>query len=280
MTNSSVLAEFSGSSLRPLQSEEFQRFKHLLYESFGIDLRQGKEELVAARLGKKVRELGFRTYSQYFDYVTNQREGSALPDMVDLLTTNHTAFFREPAHFDLLRLILARLKSQREQINVWCAASSSGEEPYSIAITALEETAAGRVGITATDLSTRVLKTAQTGVYAADRLTGVPSELLRKYFLRGEGKASGFFRVKSSVASHVVFDRLNLVEPYSHPTLFSMIWCRNVMIYFDKPTQARVVNRLSEWLEPGGYLFIGHSEALNGVSHSLKYIQPAVYRKP
>ena len=279
MTNSSVLADVTGVPLRPLQSEEFQRFKHLLYESFGIDLRQGKEELVAARLGKKIRELGFSTYSQYFDYVTNQREGSALPDMVDLLTTNHTAFFREPVHFDLFRRILTKLKSQRELMNVWCAASSSGEEPYSIAMTALEETAPGRVAITATDLSTRVLKTAQAGVYAAERVTGIPPELLRKYFLRGEGKASGFFRVKSSVAGQVAFGRLNLVEPYSHPTLFSMIWCRNVMIYFDKPTQTRVVNRLSEWLEPGGYLFIGHSEALNGVSHSLKYVQPAVYRK-
>lgn len=279
MSDGTVFAEASIVSVRPLQREEFQRFKHLLYEKFGIDLRQGKEELVAARLGKKVRELGFRTYSQYFDYVMSEHDDSALPDMVDLLTTNHTAFFREPAHFDLFRKIITQLKSQRERIKVWCAASSSGEEPYSIAMTALEEMAAGRVEITATDLSTRVLKAAQSGVYGADRVTGVPQEFLRKYFLRGEGKASGFYRVKSSVASHVSFHRLNLIEPYTHPGLFSMIWCRNVMIYFDKPTQSRVVNRLSEWLEPGGYLFIGHSEALNGVSHSLKYVQPAVYRK-
>lgn len=279
MTSGSVLPGVFGGSLRPLQRREFEQFKGLLYESFGIDLREGKEELVAARLGKKIRELGFRTYSQYFDFVTTGRDSNALSDMVDLLTTNHTSFFREATHFEFLRHVFNHLKSHRKQIKIWCAASSTGEEPYSIAMTALEETTPGRVEITATDLSTRVLKAAQAGVYAADRVTGIPEDFLRRYFLRGEGKSSGFFRVKPVLASHVTFSRLNLVEQYSHPTTFSMIWCRNVMIYFDKPTQARVVARLSDWLEPGGYLFIGHSEALSGVSHSLKYIQPAVYRK-
>lgn len=279
MTNASAVID-AGSTLRPLQKEEFQRFKELLYGGFGIDLRHGKAELVSARLGKKIRELGFRTYSQYFDYVTAHRESTALRDMVDLLTTNHTAFFREPDHFKLFRKLLSQQKLARQQMKVWCAASSTGEEPYSIAMTALEEMGPNRIAITATDLSTRVLKAAEAGVYAADRVNGIPSDLLPKYFLRGEGKSAGFFRVKPSIANHVKFHRLNLVESYTHPADFSMIWCRNVMIYFDKPTQERVVQRLCEWLEPGGYLFIGHSEALNGVSHSLKYIQPAVYRKP
>lgn len=280
MTNTIPTIDAGAITLRPLQNEEFQRFKELLYDGFGIDLRHGKAELVSARLGKKIRELGFRTYSQYFEYVTSQRESTALRDMVDLLTTNHTSFFREPDHFKLFQKLLSQQKLSRTQVKVWCAASSTGEEPYSLAMTAVGEMGPGRIEITATDLSTRVLKAAEAGVYAADRIAGIPDDLLRKYFLRGEGKSAGFFRVKPAVASHVKFHRLNLVEPYTHSSVFSMIWCRNVMIYFDKPTQERVVHRLCEWLEPGGYLFIGHSEALNGVSHSLKYIQPAVYRKP
>ncbi len=265
--------------LRPLQRDEFRRFQTLLYEQFGIDLREGKEELVSARLSKKIREVGFGSFSQYFDYVTKDNEGGALSEMVDLLTTNHTAFFREVAHFHLLQGILRERLFQNNPLRIWSAACSSGEEPYSIAMTALEELISGKIEIVATDISTRILKTAQTGIYRDDRIKSIPSELLRKYFLRGEGRASGYFRVKPSLAAHVAFHRLNLVDSYSHPALFSIICCRNVMIYFDKATQARVVKQLCQWLEPGGYLFIGHSEAMNGIAHSFRYIQPAVYRK-
>jgi chemotaxis protein methyltransferase CheR len=266
--------------IRPLQREEFGRFRNLLYDRFGIDLREGKEELVSARLGKKIRELGFTSFSEYFEYVTSGRESDAMPDMVDLLTTNHTAFFRETSHFDFMRGVLAELKPRKATVRIWSAACSSGEEPYSIAMTALEDLAPGRFEIVATDLSNRVLKAANSAIYAEERVRGIPSDILRKHFLRGEGKATGYYRVKPVVSSHVKFHRLNLVDNYSHSAPFSMIWCRNVMIYFDKPTQEHVVNRLSDWLEPGGYLFIGHSEAMNGVRHSLRYIQPAVYRKP
>jgi chemotaxis protein methyltransferase CheR len=266
--------------IRPLQHEEFGRFRSLLYDRFGIDLREGKEELVSARLSKKIRELGFTSFSQYFEYVTSGRESEAMPEMVDLLTTNHTAFFRESVHFDFMRRVLAELKPRKTAMRIWSAACSSGEEPYSIAMTALEHLAPSTFEIVGTDLSNRALKAAASGIYAEERVREIPSDVLRKHFLRGEGKATGYYRVKPVVSGHVKFHRLNLVDSYSHPAPFSMIWCRNVMIYFDKPTQERVVKRLSEWLEPGGYLFIGHSEALNGVRHSLRYIQPAVYRKP
>jgi chemotaxis protein methyltransferase CheR len=266
--------------IRPLQREEFGRFRSLLYDRFGIDLREGKEQLVSARLSKKIRELGFTSFSQYFEYVTSGCESDAMPEMVDLLTTNHTAFFRESVHFDFMRRVLAELKPRKATVRIWSAACSSGEEPYSIAMTALEDLAPGEFEIVATDLSNRVLRAATSGIYAEERVKGIPPDVLRKHFLRGEGKAAGYYRVKPVISGHVRFHRLNLVDSYAHSAPFSMIWCRNVMIYFDKPTQERVVKRLSEWLEPDGYLFVGHSEAMNGVRHSLRYIRPAVYRKP
>jgi chemotaxis protein methyltransferase CheR len=223
--------------IRPLQPEEFRRFRTLLYDNFGVDLREGKEELVSARLSKKVRELGLTSFSQYFELVTSGRESYALPERVDLLPTNNATFFRESVQFDFMRRALRELKLAKAPVRIWSAACSTVEEPYSVAVAALEDLAPGAFEVIATDVSTRVLKAATTG-------------------------------------------SLNLVDNYSHPAPFSMIWCRNVMIYFDKPTQERFVRPLSEWLKPGGYLFINHSEAVNGIRQSLRYTQPAVYRKP
>ncbi|HEY1215585.1 MAG TPA: CheR family methyltransferase, partial [Bryobacteraceae bacterium] len=202
--------------IRPLQREEFGRFRSLLYDRFGIDLREGKEELVSARLSKKIRELGFTSFSQYFEYVTSGRESDAMPDMVDLLTTNHTAFFRESVHFDFMRRVLAELKPRKAAVRIWSAACSSGEEPYSIAMTALEHLEPGTFEIAATDLSNRALKAAAAGIYAEERVREIPSDVLRKHFLRGEGKATGYYRVKPVVSGHVRFHRLNLVDSYSH----------------------------------------------------------------
>ena len=277
--NNSCLSASVPSELQPLKASEFQRLKQLAYERFGFDLRDGKEDLVSARLGKKLRTLGFTSFAAYLDHVTSESGAQALTEMIDLLTTNFTSFFRETAHFTFMAKCLPKLVAERKAVRIWSAACSSGEEPYSIAMAASEQIGTAKLEILATDISSRILEKAKSGIYATDRLTGIPSEMLPKYFLRGSGKSEGLYRVKPTLSGLIEFRHLNLIQTYTHPAPFTMIWCRNVMIYFDKPTQERVVNSLAQWLEPGGYLMIGHSEALNGIRHSLQYVQPAIYRK-
>ncbi len=200
--------------------------------------------------------------------------------MVDALTTNFTSFFREPEHFDLLRYKIVAEHSQYDPLRVWSAACATGEEPYSIVITLLEalENTGRSIEVVASDISTRAMKRADEGLYQAEQVATVPKALLRKYFLKGEGQWSGWYRVKPAVRKLVEFRRVNLMDPLPSQTPFSVIFCRNVMIYFDRQAQESVVNRLAPNLEPNGYLFIGHAEGLAGVAHPLRYIQPAVYK--
>jgi chemotaxis protein methyltransferase CheR len=263
-----------------LEEREFEKISQLAYEHFGLDLRGGKQGLVAARLGKKLRELGLNSFQHYYDYVKADRSGAALAGMVDQLTTNHTSFFREPRHFDFLRKTIFPSLRARPRIHIWSAACSSGEEPYSIAMSLLEESsceAAAKVRIKATDISTRVLEKARIGVYAAERLEGLPPALLQRYLVRNQ---DGTSRFKNEVRSMVDFEHLNLMQPLPESYRCSVIFCRNLMIYFDKPTQQSLVQRLTEHLEDGGYLLTGHSESLNNVAHGLDYVCPATYRKP
>ena len=270
-------------SLPVLKTREFQQIRQLAYDHFGLHLGSGKQGLVAARLGKKLRELGLKSFQAYYDYVVNDCTGAAIEAMVDQLTTNHTSFFREPRHFELLGKTIFPTLIARSQIHIWSAACSSGEEPYSIAMTLLEESpqeAAAKIRIKATDISTRVLDKAQHGVYAAERFEGVPSHMLQKYLLKGHNASVNSFRFKSSLRSMIDFGRLNLMDQLPAGYRCSVLFCRNIMIYFDRPTQQSLVERLSEHLEDGGYFFIGHSESLNNISHGLDYISPATYRKP
>jgi chemotaxis protein methyltransferase CheR len=203
--------------------------------------------------------------------------------MVDHLTTNHTSFFREPRHFEFLRKTIFPALRSRSRIDIWSAACSTGEEPYSIAMALLEESpcdAALKVRIKATDISTRVLEKALRGIYAADRLEGIPSTLLQRYLLPAPEEPEEVFRVRADVRSMIKFQHLNLMESLPRGYRCSVIFCRNIMIYFDKPTQRSLVERLSEHLEDGGYFFIGHSESLNNIPHTLEYVCPATYRKP
>ena len=265
-----------------LKPAEFEKFRLLAYEHFGLDLHNGKQGLVSARLGKKLRELGLKSFQAYYDYVMADRSGAALESMVDQLTTNHTSFFREPRHFEFLRKTVYPTLRTRSQINIWSAACSSGEEPYSIAMSMLEEApqeVAYKVRIKATDISTRVLERAKNGVYPAERFDGIPIDIMHRYLLKGQNAAANTYRFKNEVRSMIEFGRLNLMDELPSSPLFSVIFCRNIMIYFDKPTQQSLVQRLTERIEEGGYLFIGHSESLNSISHSLEYISPATYRK-
>jgi chemotaxis protein methyltransferase CheR len=276
-------ADSLSSDFSPLTSGEFEQFRKLAYEKFGLDLRSGKEQLVSARLGKKLRELQLRSFKEYYQHVVNDGTGEALISMIDALTTNHTSFFREPAHFDFLRKTICPVLRNRDRIAIWSAACSTGEEPYSIVFTLLEELGLGaipKMQVLATDISTRVLGNAKKGVYPSARFRDFTPQQLRQCLLRGDGEWKDWYLVKKELRAAISFQRLNLMEQFSNLPTFPLIFCRNVMIYFDRATQEELVGRLSNRLEQGGYLFIGHSESLNGVQHGLQYIQPAIYRKP
>ena len=266
-----------------LSVRDFDRIRKLAFDYCGLDIEPGKEELVASRLGKIMRGLGITSYGQYFDTVVADKSSQTLVTMIDSLTTNHTSFFREQQHFDFLADTVLPALAGRSHIDIWSAASSSGEEPYSVAI-ACKEFFAGRgpsLAILATDISTRILAAAESATYEAQRLTGVPSALQHKYFLRSKAAESALFRVKPEIRSCIRFQRINLIEPFSAiTTFFPLILCRNVMIYFNAETQADLVRRFYQQMEPGGYLFIGHSESLNRIRHDFEYIAPAIYRKP
>jgi len=266
-----------------LQPHEFEAIRRLAYDKFGLDLRKGKEELVAARLGKRMREGGFESFEEYYRHVVGDTSGDALVGMIDALATNHTSFLREATHFQFLKKEVLPGLRERPRIEMWSAACSTGEEAYTLAFTLHDQWGADtfrKVRILATDISTKALAAAQNAVYLAERFSAVPPAWLRQYLLRGEGRWTGWYRVKPEVRSQIEYARLNLVEPFSQRSLFPVIFCRNVMIYFDKPTQEGVVNRLAACLEPGGYLFIGHAESLTGLKHELTYVRPAIYRKP
>ena len=203
--------------------------------------------------------------------------------LIDALSTNFTSFLRESAHFDFLKEKALPPLVNRSTVEIWCAAAATGEEPYSLMLTMLDQfggLAADRCRMLATDISTNALAQAKKAVYAEDRLASVPKEWLSKYTLRGEGNFKGLYQIKPEVSRRIDFRRLNLIEPITHGKVFPIIFCRNVMIYFDRPTQEKVVKQLTACLEPGGYLFVGHSEGLNGINHSLHFVRPAVYQKP
>jgi chemotaxis protein methyltransferase CheR len=256
----------------------------LVYERSGITLHEGKRALIIARLQKRVRLGGFRSFGQYLRHVEADASGDELTALLDAIATNHTSFFREPQHFEYLAGVLPGLvgADRRRPIRGWSAACSTGEEPYSIVMSVIDRLgpdAGARLRLLASDLSTKALATARAGVYKAERVADLPMSVLRAHFDKGMGRQDGLARVTSRVREAVEFRQLNLLRlPAFGPTL-DFIFCRNVMIYFDANVQQRVVAALEQALAPGGYLFISHSESLNGVSHGLKWSAPAVYRR-
>jgi chemotaxis protein methyltransferase CheR len=271
---------FSEGTTLKLTAAEFRQIADLAYQRFGLDLKRGKEALVAARLGKKLRQLGFHSFADYHKHVLADGTGDALVELIDALTTNHTSFLRERAHFDFLTRAANEELREIASLRVWSAACSSGEEPYSIAMCLAEALRQTRrqFQIRATDISTRVLGTAQRGIYPAARFDNVPDAWRRTYLLRGKGESQGFYKVKPELVQRIQFERLNLIEPFAERGKFHVIFCRNVMMYFDKATQQDIVQRLTGCLERGGYLFVGHAESLTGIEHSLDYVRPATYR--
>jgi len=266
-------------SVRPLAREEFEQFRQLAHTAFGLDLKPGKEELVTARLRRLVRSGGFSSYRDYYRHILKDSTGEALAGMIDALATNHTSFLREPDHFDFLRQKVVPMLAERDSIEIWSAACSTGEEVWSLACLLNDAWPSKKIRICATDISRKALHLASQACYSAERCRGVPAAWLSRYFTLEPGPPRAH-RVAPHIRSQVSFRRLNLLETYGWPRPFPVIFCRNVMIYFDQSTQEQVVRQLTEYLEPGGFLLVGHAESLTRVSHSLEYVRPAVYQRP
>src|SRR5664280_100729 len=264
-----------------LSSRQFDIISRLVYQVSGIDLHEGKEELVKARLIKRLRHLKIFGFDRYLKYLANDKSGSEIRAMVYVLTTNKTNFFRESGHLDYLRdEIITGLGN--DQIRLWSAGCSSGEEPYSIAITlceAMPDIEKCDIKILATDISDRMMEQARQGLYGEDTLKGMPPQLKRKYFQKAEAGIGHRYRVVPLLQSMVCFAKLNLMDEWPMRGLFDVIFCRNVMIYFDKQTQEKLVKRFWSQLRAGGYLMVGHSESLTFMAHDYRYIKPAVYQK-
>lgn len=261
-----------------LNQKQFEKISHTVYDFCGIKLGKDKQELVKARLSKRLYALNLDDFDSYLQLIKN--DSREFSQMIDSLTTNKTDFFREIQHFDFLTdEILPNLDRQSRSLRIWSAACSSGEEPYSIAMTlneALPDIRNWDVKILATDISSQILEKAHKAEYPEENLKDVSAYLKQKYFLKS---ASNKFVFKDPMRNIVKFARINLMDQWKMKGPFDVIFCRNVMIYFDKPTQAALINRFYNLIAPGGYLFVGHSESLNGIVHKYQYIKPAVYLK-
>jgi len=270
-----------------LSREEFEQLSRLIYDQSGITLRDGKQELVRARLSGRLREGNFRSFRQYYDYVRRDPSGEELSCLLDTISTNVTSFFRQPEHFQYLReevfpRLLARKPPSNRIVRVWSAGCSSGEEPYSIAVSILEAMGALPAldaRVLATDISRSMLSKAARGIYPMRSVAGIDAAVLARHFQRGTGKCEGWVRVKPHLKDLVEFRYANLMTrpPVSGP--LDVIFCRNVMIYFDFETQERLVGMMHGLLAPGGHLFLGHSETLTRSKTRFTYCKPAVYRK-
>lgn len=273
------LIQRSSSSIL-LQAKEFEWISRFLYEKTGIALSEGKQAMVMGRLDKRLRAHGMRSYADYFALLGKPGYEDETTAAIDLLTTNETYFFREPKHFQYLEKTILPHYARQSSIRVWSAASSSGEEAYTIAMTLAEQFKGPRWEVIGTDISTRVLERARRGLYPMLQAEKIPLSLLKKYCLKGKEEFEDFFLIDQSIKDHVSFGIANLVEPLPDLGMFEVIFLRNVMIYFDVPTKKKIVQKLCERLHPGGYFIISHSETLNGLDANLKLVAPAIYQKP
>ena len=245
-------------------SADFQRISKLIYEHAGISLAASKQEMVYSRLARRLRARNLSRFSDYVTMLETTKEPAEWEAFVNSLTTNLTSFFREPHHFTELARFLEKRRGRAEPITIWCAASSTGEEPYSLAMTAVDvyNSFTAPVSIVATDLDTSVLAKAASGVYTDDRIEKLRPDQLKRFFLKGTGANAGSVRVRQELRDMITFRQLNLLDtswPVRGP--FDAIFCRNVMIYFDKPTQRKVLQKLAPMLRDDGLLFAGHSES-------------------
>jgi chemotaxis protein methyltransferase CheR len=257
---------------------DFERVRALIYRRAGIALAAGKQEMVYSRLARRLRALGMDAFEAYLDWLEKSGDGAEWEAFTNALTTNLTSFFREEHHFPLLA---EHVRPRRDGVQIWCCASSTGEEPYSIAMTLCEAfgSLTPPAQILATDIDTNVLATAEAGIYPAERIERMAPERLKRFFLKGSGAKQGLVRVRPELRKLVTFRQLNLLDAsWSVPSGFDAIFCRNVMIYFDKPTQGRILERFAPLMKHDGLLFAGHSENFLYVSNAFKLRAKTVYQ--
>ena len=270
-----------------ISDSEFKHIRDLIYKRFGINLTEQKRSLLVGRLQKLMRQLRLQSFAEYFSYLENDKTEASLGELVDLISTNHTYFNREKEHFTYfsetaLPAVIEKLKRQnRKDLRIWCAGCSSGEEPYTLLMLMMEylgnDYKSWDAGILATDISDKALTAARSGAYATDRVMQLPAPLRNKYFApAGAGEMQVIDKVKNEV-TYRRFNLMNTTFPFKKP--FQMIFCRNVMIYFDQVTRDALVSRYHKHTENDGYLFIGHSETLGREQNIYNYIQPALYQK-
>jgi len=250
-----------------ITSKQFKQFGRLIYDKCGINLHAGKVQLLQARLSKRLRSTGISSVDEYLKVL--ERDSQELIHFIDAISTNHTFFFRESGHFACL---------EKDLQQIWCAACSSGEEPYSISIYCLEK--GFRPTILATDISTNVLQMGERGIYPVERARNLAPHLLKKYFKKGSGKWDGYIKVKDELKRMVTFNRFNLISDPLPSQEFDVVFCRNVLIYFDIAVKTYVVNKLYSSLKWNGYFIVGGAESLSNLKNEYKYVNPSVYMKP
>ena len=265
--------------------KDFQRIKKLVLEHTGICLSDIKHDMVYSRLAKRLRLLNFNNFGDYIDLIESGDE-TELGNFTNSVTTNLTSFFREPHHFDYLKTtlipILMKMNADTRKIRIWSAGCSTGEEPYSIAITLKEtipDSAGWDVRILATDLDTNVLDTGSNGVYSAERVNGISPMVLKRWFNKGKGDKTGLVKASNELRDMIIFKQLNLMGPWPVKKGVDLIFCRNVVIYFDKATQAVLFDRYAETLRSDGFLIIGHSETLHKVTDRFESLGKTIYQR-
>jgi chemotaxis protein methyltransferase CheR len=274
--------------IRDLNYDEFRLIADIAYQRWGLSLPDTKMPMVSGRLASYARRIHLNSVEEFIERLKRGDNEADLLAIFDMLSTNVTAFFRDPEHFNYLErelytgLSRGTLTLPGRKLRIWSAACSTGAEPYSLAIHALEHLAGIEnwdVRILATDLSESALAVARRGVYPLDMVAGLDRELLKRYFLRGLGPSSGYVKVTPQVREMVTVHRLNLMENWPMKGPFQVIFCRNVMIYFDSPTKQRLVQRMYDLLDPGGLLVLGSAETLSGLGHQFRHVQPSIYAK-
>lgn len=266
-----------------LSDREFALFQQLMYQSTGVDLADSKKAMVFSRLAKRLHHLNLDSFEHYFHKIASGSDPAELQRVLDLLTTHETYFFREPKHFNwLTEQVLPELRAQRKNrqaLRIWSAASSTGEEAYSLAMVLMDHLGPQVPWeVFGSDISTEVIERARTGIYRMERINGLPPAYLRRFCLRGTGGREGTLLIDKTLRQRVRFATANLNAPLADNGMFDVIFLRNVLIYFDLPTKQAVVERVAGQLKPGGWLFVGHSESLNGISPHLQLIHPTIYR--
>jgi len=277
---STLNGTFSVNSKTDLTPSEFEQIRKIVYDYCGINLHEGKQALVRGRLMKRLRYLKLSTFAEYLDYLEKDDTGQEFSQFIDILTTNKTSFFRESSHYDFIEKEIIPGVGNRP-LKWWSAGCSSGEEPITMAMIlkeGLKMTGKPPVKILATDLSREVVQFAKMGVYPKEKLNGMPNYFLKKYFKPTPENKNNFV-IDENIQNIITYGRLNLLNNWPMKGPFHIIMCRNVMIYFDKQTQRRLVERFYDLLEPGGYLFIGHSESVTNKEIGLRTVLPAAYQK-